>query len=860
MSGKWKKRLSLVMAIALMSLCALGEELVPAQLTAEVEGEYGDIIIIEDTAVDDTGEFLLFPEDAPEDESGGLIPEDAPKDELGGLIPEENPDIAGDEAGEAPDANPESDEAVDAGDEGMEVIETGSLRIALKVMVFATPSAAEAEEGGEAPEGEAQPAVNPAEGRYLFDVTGPNDYAICLEIDYAGEDEQYVQLDGLMPGTYTVALRQDTLPEGVYCLSGDGMAEIGGEHTMESPLQLQYMCAWGEPSADAYASGQSAVANQCTIGVGELYQIPVYGLYGVSASAVKYHSSNTKVVKVNDSGVIKGIKAGKATITILAPNGNKASFGVTVKKAPTKVKLNATKGKLAVGQQYKLVAKLSPSGCAPGVNFKSSDSRVVSVSPDGTLTGMSVGTATVSASTYNGKKATCKVTVLCAPQSVALNHTSASMVPKGTLTLKAVCSPSGCVNSVTYTTSNASVAKVSTSGKVTAVGKGTATISATTCNGLTATCVVTVRSAPTKVALNQKTAKLCVGQSIQLVAAVSPGDANATVAWGSSNSKIASVKDGVVTAKKAGTVTITAKTINGKKATCKVSVLAAPKSVSVSAAKTTLVVGESTQVKATLTKNTYTELKWSVEGDAVVYVDGGYISAVAGGTAVVRATASNGISGSVTIKVNAATQTDSPKPSTKQIIDISKWQGSIDFDALKPYVSLVFVRATCGTDVDSRFNTNASAMKARGIPFGVYCYSHAATAAEARKEAQMLYSVSSKYGPRFYVIDAEEAAITQEALVAYVAELRRLGAKRVGAYVGHHRYTQYGFSAIKGKFDFVWIPRYGKNDGTVANSVKPSYPCDLWQYSSFGKVPGISGRVDVNIVTGQGKSLSWFTG
>ena len=140
----------------------------------------------------------------------------------------------------------------------------------------------------------------------------------------------------------------------------------------------------------------------------------------------------------------------------------------------------------------------------------------------------------------------------------------------------------------------------------------------------------------------------------------------------------------------------------------------------------------------------------------------------------------------------------------------------------------------------------------------VYCYSHAIDDATARAEARYFYSVASKYSPKFYVLDAEESSLNQAAIVGFISELRALGAKKVGCYVAHNRYTQYGYSAIRSKIDFTWIPRYGKNNGTISAAIVPAYACDLWQYSSKGSVPGISGDVDVNILTGQGKSLSWF--
>ena len=59
------------------------------------------------------------------------------------------------------------------------------------------------------------------------------------------------------------------------------------------------------------------------------------------------------------------------------------------------------------------------------------------------------------------------------------------------------------------------------------------------------------------------------------------------------------------------------------------------------------------------------------------------------------------------------------------------------------------------------------------------------------------------------------------------------------------------------KFDFIWIPRYGKNTGYPDENFKPLYPCDLWQYTSVGNIPGISNNVDLNKLNGN-KTLDWF--
>lgn len=151
-------------------------------------------------------------------------------------------------------------------------------------------------------------------------------------------------------------------------------------------------------------------------------------------------------------------------------------------------------------------------------------------------------------------------------------------------------------------------------------------------------------------------------------------------------------------------------------------------------------------------------------------------------------------------------------------------------------------------------------MTERGIPFGVYCYSYAGDEAKARDEAQKIVQYATKYKPLFYVMDAEESKITQSVIAAFAQEFRRQGAERIGCYVAHNHYKDYGYDTVRNQFDFTWIPRYGKNDGTISGSIKPDYPCDLWQYTSKGSVAGINGNVDMNVVTGQGKTLAWLKG
>lgn len=201
-----------------------------------------------------------------------------------------------------------------------------------------------------------------------------------------------------------------------------------------------------------------------------------------------------------------------------------------------------------------------------------------------------------------------------------------------------------------------------------------------------------------------------------------------------------------------------------------------------------------------------------------------------------------------------------PVVDNRKIIDISAWDGNIDFDKLQKEVSFVIARVTCGSDKDKNFDKYAAELNNRNIPFGVYCYSYADTEGKAQDEAKKMFAAAKKYNPKFYVLDAEEERIKSNTILAFAKTCRDLGIERLGCYVAHHRYTQYSFGTLRPQFDFVWIPRYGNNDGTIDGSKQPSYPCDLWQYTDKGHITGIDGEVDLNVITGSGKNLSWFQG
>ena len=373
---------------------------------------------------------------------------------------------------------------------------------------------------------------------------------------------------------------------------------------------------------------------------------------------VTWSTSDASVATVKD-GVVTALKIGTATITAKA--GDKtASCTITVEPTPvTSVTLDKTSASLKVKGTVTLKATVNPDDATEKtVTWTTSDASVATVK-DGVVTALKIGTATITAKAGD-KTATCTVTVEPTPvTSVTLDKTSASLKVKGTVTLKATVNPSDATDkTVTWSTSNASVATVK-DGVVTALKIGTATITAKA-GDKTATCAITVEATPvTSITLDKTTATLEEKETLTLKATVAPDDAtDKTVTWTSSNASVATVKDGVVTAVKAGTATITAKA-GEKTATCAVTVKAAAVPVTrltLSTEYVSLKVNEAVTIKANVYPDNATDktVTWTSSNTSVATVKDGVVTAVKVGTATITAKAGT-LSKTCTVNVTPAT-------------------------------------------------------------------------------------------------------------------------------------------------------------------------------------------------------------
>ena len=191
------------------------------------------------------------------------------------------------------------------------------------------------------------------------------------------------------------------------------------------------------------------------------------------------------------------------------PAGTKQSLFLTNEPSyisVTGIRINTSQRTIVPGKTFQLAAWPQPTDAAfRGVTWRSSDSSVASVNSSGLVTAVRNGTATITAKTVDGGyTASCVITVGIPVTSVKINAAEKVVAPGKTFQLAAWPQPANAANkAVTWTSSNTSVAKVSSSGLVTAVSEGTATITVKTVDGgKTATCAITVGVPVTSVKIN----------------------------------------------------------------------------------------------------------------------------------------------------------------------------------------------------------------------------------------------------------------------------------------------------------------------------------------------------------------------
>ena len=205
--------------------------------------------------------------------------------------------------------------------------------------------------------------------------------------------------------------------------------------------------------------------------------------------SVTWQSSDTKVAKVSSSGKVTAVNPGTATITCTS---NVTSAKATCKVTVGYVKLDKTEAYVEKGKTMTLKSTVFPETLADkSVTWESSDTKIATVTSAGKVKGVKYGTATITCtSVATGVKATCQVTV----GKVVIGTSEVTIKKSRSVMLYATLYPTDLADkSVTWKSSDPSIATVNAEGKVKGIKAGTVTITCTSvATGLMGTCTVTV--------------------------------------------------------------------------------------------------------------------------------------------------------------------------------------------------------------------------------------------------------------------------------------------------------------------------------------------------------------------------------
>ncbi len=594
------------------------------------------------------------------------------------------------------------------------------------------------------------------------------------------------------------------------------------------------------------------------------------------ATGVSWSSSNSNVATVDENGLVTAVGAGDASIIATATNESGASGSCTYTVVDQVVKVSSitvsgAPASVKVGDTFTLTAVVTPDDAKDKtVSWSTSDANKATVDASkGVVTVKATGDVTITATAQDGSGVTGSCTfnaaaATVAVQSVAVSPATVSLEPGKTASVGAVINPSNATNTaVTWSSSNTGIATVDGSGKITAVAVGKATITATTADGgKTSTCEVTVTQ-NVALALKEATASVAVSGKYQIVPTVT-GTTNTAVTYATSNDKVATVDaSGVVTGVAAGeaTITVTSAADTTKTATVKVSVINDPK-----LDKTTplldskgnqVYVKENGKYREAKSADYYTFKEFyiklahnyrgwqTIDGKRYYYVEGqGGIGVPVTGEQIIGGT-----------KWNFASDGSLAMNSTLGI-DVSKWNGSIDWNAVRNSgVTFVIIRcgyrgsSTGALIKDQKFDNYIAGAEAAGLNIGLYVFSQAITEREAVEEASMAVSLASGHRISLPIFIDTEKASNGRANGLGAGERTQI-MKAFCETVKSSGYTP-GIYASKSWFENqlnmgelnqyrIWLAQY-------ASQATYGGKYDMWQYTSRGSVSGISGNVDMNI-------------
>ncbi len=374
----------------------------------------------------------------------------------------------------------------------------------------------------------------------------------------------------------------------------------------------------------------------------------------IPASAVSWYvepDGDTAYI-LDDVLTVSGPGKFRVCAKVGALTSNSLTLEVTGKEA---FALNAEKIDLVVGEQFHLFATPPLSG-GDAYTFKSTKPTVAQVDENGLVTALKKGNAAIRVSDPSGKTETCQVNVAEAPQAVGLNPAKAVLGVGERLELACESANGKIRLQAAYQSSDPSVARVDqASGIVTALTKGNAVVTATCVNGLTATCALEVRPAPTALNVEGPRLTMGVGEKRAIPYRLEPDGAAGRVGLISSDEKLIEITPlGLAHARKRGEGRLTLRSYNGLEQTLTVEILKKPGRITLDAREFSLTVGAQRQLTATLPAGCGGSYVFSSSKPGVARVDqDGLVTAVADGKTVISVKTYNGKVARATVTVGS---------------------------------------------------------------------------------------------------------------------------------------------------------------------------------------------------------------
>lgn len=353
------------------------------------------------------------------------------------------------------------------------------------------------------------------------------------------------------------------------------------------------------------------------------------------------------------SATVKGLQVGTSKVTARTDDGGfMSSCNVTVGVGVEKIELDKSELSLKKGESASLKATIFPENASDkSLKWGSSDVSVATVDAYGNVKAEGNGEATVFVSSSDGGfTAYCNVKVGTPVTGISLDPREFTLETIGSsFTVKPVISPEDASDlGVVWESADTKVVSVASDGTVTAIGPGTTTVKATTNDGsFTSNCVVSVKSPAQHISLDKTSLKLLEGESGKLTATVYPLNSTQKVlTWVSDAPDVASVDEGGnVTARKAGTATVTVKVAENVIAVCKVTVISRVTGISLSETTVELKPGETHQLTATVLPQNASnaEVTWYSDKESVATVSqSGLVTGVGPGETTVHAVTTDG--------------------------------------------------------------------------------------------------------------------------------------------------------------------------------------------------------------------------